>query len=151
MSNQPPLNPYQAVAESTINPADLSQLTSTVSALARWQTMMALLLMVASGMVMLMFVFTFALGGSENFASMVGGLACAGGGMMLIYGLPAFMLWRAASRARDYARTPTESHLVRLASAQLSFWRTTGIIVLIIIGGYGSVVVAAMFLGAAAG
>ncbi len=147
MSDQPTdFNPYQATSGPVSLSGDHTFLGRVALELARWQTFFAVLMSIGflgmMGMVMLSM-----LGGSDDVAEMIGGMACAGVAAILIYGLPAFMLWKAAAGARRYAKSPGSTELAEFASSQLSFWRTVGIIAAIVVGLYAIVFVGMMLFG----
>ncbi len=81
-------------------------------------------------------VFAFSVIG-EDAAGAIGGLVCGGSAALLIYGLPAMMLFRAASTARKFARNADAVSMTEMLSGQLRFWRTIGILAAIVMGIYG--------------
>jgi hypothetical protein len=135
-------NPYQpAAGPGQLQGVDQSYLAKTVLSIARWQTFFAVLMSIGMvGTLGIMSLSMFAGGGDVGAA--LGGMACVGGATLLMYGLPALMLWRASNAARDYARQPNSPQLAEFASTQLSFWRTVGIIVTVVLALY-----ALMFIG----
>ena len=149
MSDQPSeFNPYQPADGQPGQQVEPSLLGRKVAELARWQTFFAILMTIGIVGFMGMLAFTL-LAGSQPVAAL-GGLACMGGFMLLIYGLPAVTLWRASASARQYSRSPDSQRLAEFASAQLVFWRTFGIIAALVLGFYAVAIVAAMLIGVTA-
>lgn len=145
-AGDPSFNPYQTSTASSEVSADLNRdVTGTVRELARWQTFFAVLLSI--GVVGMGAIFVFSVIG-EDAAGAIGGLACGGSAALLIYGLPALMLFRAASGAREYARTADPNLLGEVMVSQLRFWRTIGILAAIVVGIYGIGIVIAITFGA---
>lgn len=149
MSDQPSeFNPYQPADGQPGQQAEPSLLGRKVAELARWQTFFAILMTIGIVGFLGMLSFT-VLAGSETGAAL-GGIACMGGFMMLIYGLPAVTLWKASASARQYSRSPDSERLAEFASAQLVFWRTVGIIAALVLGFYTIALVAVMLIGVSA-
>lgn len=145
-SGDPSFNPYQTSTTSAEVSSDLtSDVTGAARELARWQTFFAVLLSI--GVVGMGAIFVFSVIG-EDAAGAIGGLACGGSAALLLYGLPALMLFRAASGAREYARTGDPNLLGQVMSSQLRFWRTIGILAAIVVGIYGVGIVVAITFGA---
>lgn len=149
MSDQPSeFNPYQpADGQPGQQPAP-SLLGRKVAELARWQTFFAILMTIGIVGFLGLLAITM-LAGSEPVAAL-GGIACMGGFMMLIYGLPAVTLWKASASARQYSRSPDSQQLEEFASAQLVFWRTVGIIAALVLGFYAVAIVVVMLVGVTA-
>ncbi len=141
MSEQP-FNPYQSSSESPNLPTGDNKVARASAELARWQTFFAVLMSIAVVGVILLFSLS-AMSGTSN----IGGLFCIVGTSLLMYGLPALMLWKAAAGARKYSRSPGPGELANFTSSQLSFWRTVGILAAIIIGLYAIILVGALLFG----
>ena len=146
--DNPEFNPYQPTEEQPQASGDHSMAASSIREIARWQTFFAVLLTIGVLMVMGMIALTSL--SSQNAGAAIGSLLCMGGATLLIYGLPAIMLWKAAAAARDYSRSPSPNQLTRFASSQLTFWRTLGIIAALALGMYAVIFLGAMIFGISA-
>lgn len=150
MSDQPPeFNPYQPASGPIAQSGDEAFLTRTTREMARWQTFFAVLMTLGILAMIGMFAITVA-SGAGDLSAAIGGMTCVGGITLLLYGLPAIMLWKAAAGARKYSKTPGRGELAEFASSQLSFWRTIGIIAAIVMGLYAVILVGAMMFGMSA-
>lgn len=138
-------NPYRSTAESSEVSVSLNaDATTAARELARWQTFFAVLLLLGAALMGIVILFS-AIG--EDAAGTIGGLICGGSAALLLYGLPALMLFRAASGARDYARSADPNLMGQLIVSQLRFWRTIGILAAIVVVVYGiGILVAVIFI-----
>ncbi len=146
MSDDPSeFNPYQPAGGQPGEQGEPSLIARKVAELARWQTFFAILMTIGIVGILGMFAVTMLAG--QNLSASLGGLACVGGATMLIYGLPAIMLWKASAGARNYAQMPDSQRLAEFASTQTAFWRTVGIIAALVLGLYAVIFVVALLVG----
>jgi hypothetical protein len=116
--------------------------------LAWWQSFFAVLMTI--GIVCLLGMLSFSMLAGPGGGSTLVGLFCVGSFTLLIYGLPAVMLWKASLGARNYSRSPDSHRLVEFAASQVAFWRTIGIIAVVVVGLYGMAFVALTLFGVSA-
>lgn len=146
------INPYQSnptgaeLPEFTAMP-DSRELADAMASLARWQVFFAVLGAITTGLVgivlCLQVIFVFMsgnMGGAGlSFSGIVFGLS------ILIYGLPTWRLIQAVRSLRRYkSGMGTVQEAIR---DQLSFWRTIGYIVIVIMVIYFAAILAAMVVG----
>ncbi|MCG8650402.1 MAG: hypothetical protein MI861_11255 [Pirellulales bacterium] len=144
------VNPYLPTAEQESYPADQDSLARNTLELARWQTFFSILLILLFLLMMGFFAVSLLnAGGAGGPSGVIGGVACVGAISLLVYGLPAVVLWRAAAGARKYSRSMKPEHLVQFTSSQLVFWRTVGVISVLVMGFYGVALIVAFGFGAA--
>lgn len=146
------INPYQSnptgseLPEFTAMP-DARELADAMASLARWQVFFAVLGAITTGIIgvvlVLQIIFVAFSGGmvgaSLSFSAIVLGFS------ILIYGLPTWRLIQAVRSLRRYkSGMGTVQEAIR---DQLSFWRTIGYIVIVIMVIYFAAILAAMVVG----
>lgn len=105
-----------------------------------------MLLILGTVLTLVMFGFSMLAGGG-NLSAEFGSIVCIMAVSLIIYGLPAIMLWKAAAGARQYAKSPGAAELAEFTSTQLGFWRTIGIIAAIVIGIYSLILIGVLVFG----
>ena len=145
---QQPYNPYEIPANPMTleNPADTEFAGRELRQISRWQRVFA-----AIGFVMTVFmtgVFIvatvsgitgprFGIGATEVVILVVS---------IAFYGVPSFFLWRAAMAAKVCSTTGQPQDLIRFIKTQAAFWRLIGILFVLFILVYLSIVVGASLL-----
>ncbi|TWU50949.1 hypothetical protein Poly51_42420 [Rubripirellula tenax] len=137
----PGFNPYVPASDVGAGRIADPAINKTIRELGRWQMFFAIMLGLAVGLTMLMMLIPLLSGGIGD---AVGGMLCLGGGSLLLYGLPALMLWKAATIARQCSVEPDVDQMAELMRAQVRFWRTIGIIAGFVLAFYGLALVMAL-------
>lgn len=123
-------NPYQPTSDTPGVPLTGDKVARSVREMGRWQTFLAALLTIGTIAAIGMFVVTMSLQAAAT------GAVCLASGALLIYGLPAIMLWKAARGAQRFAQTAETQQWTEFVAAQLAFWRTVGIMAVLVLGAY---------------
>lgn len=153
-------DPYQSPAVSpsselggSLSNSPVSQ--AIISPLLRtrgWARFLSIIGFILSGLILLAGVAMMFLGaglGSElPFGALMGVIYLV---MAFFYFYPSLKLSQYASRITVVAANPTEINLISALDAQRSFWKFTGIMVLLLIGLYILIFIGAMAMGVAAG
>lgn len=128
-SSNESVNPYQStgnpLASSETAAVDHSTVAPDLVSLARWQTVLAALLLfvavLAGAFIMLRMIAIVASGAYTATGLLMPIVFLVV--LLFIYALPGWLLWRAASAARNYFREGTTANLGAFVKRQAVFWR----------------------------
>ncbi|TWT83762.1 hypothetical protein CA13_52330 [Planctomycetes bacterium CA13] len=134
-------NPYQPNDAENVSGVPTGNFSTSVKELSRWQYFFAVLLIIGLVLMIGIFVVSMLIESNNDVTAAISGMVCMGSFGLILYGLPALLLWRAATSAKELANGNTQIQLENFASTQVKFWRVLGIIALIVMAFYAIAVV----------